>query len=201
MARLSLSKSSLTRETRQLQTFARFLPALDLKRKQLMAERAKALAERQRIHETILTLREEVRQRLPMLANREIALAGLVTLRDVRLGQENIMGTRLPLLLGVDLERREYGFMSRPHWVDHLVASWSRTIELRVRLTLQEQRVALLEDAVRKVTQRVNLFEKVLIPRTRKHIERIRIALSDGERAAVVRAKIAKGKRLREGLV
>jgi V/A-type H+-transporting ATPase subunit D len=40
----------------------------------------------------------------------------------------------------------------------------------------------------------------VLIPRTRENIRRIGIALSDAERAAVVRAKIAKGKRAREGL-
>ncbi|WP_295401210.1 V-type ATP synthase subunit D [uncultured Thiocystis sp.] len=200
MARLSLSKSSLTRETRQLQTFERFLPALDLKRKQLMAERAKALAEQQRIQDRLLALRDEVRQKLPMLANRDIALDGLVRLRGVRLGQENIMGTRLPLLLGVDLERRDYGFLSRPHWVDRLVDVWSRMLEQRARLALQARRVELLEEAVRKVTQRVNLFEKVLIPRTQANIKRIRIALSDAERTAVVRSKIAKGKRLREGL-
>ncbi|AFL75824.1 V-type ATP synthase subunit D [Thiocystis violascens] len=200
MARLSLSKSSLTRETRQLQTFERFLPALDLKRKQLMAERAKALAEQERIHDTMTALRDEIRQKLPMLANRDIALDGLVKLRGVRLGQENIMGTRLPLLLGADLERCDYGFMSRPHWVDRLVDAWSRMLELRVRLVLQARRVELLEAAVRKVTQRVNLFEKVLIPRTQANIKRIRIALTDAERTAVVRSKIAKGKRLREGL-
>jgi V/A-type H+-transporting ATPase subunit D len=44
------------------------------------------------------------------------------------------------------------------------------------------------------VTQRVNLFEKVLIPRARKSIQRIRVYLSDEERAAVVRSKIAKRK-------
>lgn len=200
MARLSLSKSSLTRETRQLQTFERFLPALDLKRKQLMAERAKALAEQERIQDSMLALRDEVQRKLPMLANRDIALDGLVKLRGVRLGQENIMGTRLPLLLGVDLERRDYGFLSRPHWVDRLVDAWSRMLELRARVALQARRVELLEEAVRKVTQRVNLFEKVLIPRTEANIKRIRIALSDAERTAVVRSKIAKGKRLREGL-
>jgi V/A-type H+-transporting ATPase subunit D len=43
----------------------------------------------------------------------------------------------------------------------------------------------------------VNLFEKVLVPRTRNNIRRIRIYLSDSERAAVVRAKIAKRKQQR----
>ena len=42
MARLQLSKSALSRETKQLVTYRRFLPSLDLKRRQLMAERAKA---------------------------------------------------------------------------------------------------------------------------------------------------------------
>jgi V/A-type H+-transporting ATPase subunit D len=59
----------------------------------------------------------------------------------------------------------------------------------------------LLDDAVHKVTQRVNLFEKVLIPRTREHIRRIRIYLADAERAAVVRSKIAKRKRAAAGMV
>ncbi len=58
----------------------------------------------------------------------------------------------------------------------------------------------LLEEAVRKATQRVNLVEKVLIPRSRAHIKKIRIYLSDEERAAVVRSKIAKKKRAAEGL-
>lgn len=200
MARLSLSKSSLTKEIRHLQTFERFLPALDLKRRQLMAERAKALGEARRIEAAIAALREEIRQRLPMLANREVALDGLVRLRDVQIGQENLVGTRLPRFLGVDLAVRDYGFLIKPHWVDPLVAALSRMLELRARLALQRRRVALLEEAVRKVTQRVNLFEKVLIPRTRANIRKIRIYQSDAERAAVVRSKIAKGKRLREGL-
>jgi V/A-type H+-transporting ATPase subunit D len=52
-----------------------------------------------------------------------------------------------------------------------------------------------LGEAVRKITQRVNLFEKVLIPTTEKNILRIRIYLGDAERAAVVRSKIVKTKR------
>ena len=49
--------------------------------------------------------------------------------------------------------------------------------------------------AVTKVTQRVNLFEKVLIPQARNNVRRIQIALGDVERAAVVTSKIAKRKR------
>jgi V/A-type H+-transporting ATPase subunit D len=51
---------------------------------------------------------------------------------------------------------------------------------------------------VRRITQRVNLFEKVLIPNAKRDIARIQIFLSDVERAAVVTSKIAKAKRAQE---
>ena len=46
-----------------------------------------------------------------------------------------------------------------------------------------------MQGAVRRVTQRVNLFEKVLIPNAKRDIARIQIFLSDVERAAVVTSK------------
>jgi len=199
MARLALNKSSLSKLTRQLGTFERFLPSLDLKRKQLMAERARAQAALQRTGQTMEELRAIVAAQLPMLASRDIELTDLVRLKAVRLGEENVVGTRLPVLEAVELERREYGYLGMPQWVDRLSDELARMLELHVRRALEQRRLALLEEAVRKVTQRVNLFEKVLIPRTREHIRRIRIYLSDAERAAVVRSKIAKRKHAAEG--
>ena len=200
MARLSLSKSELSRQTRQLKTYERFLPSLDLKRKQLMAERAKAQGALQRTGRDMATLRDSIAGRLPMLANREIELAGLVQLKAARLGEENVVGTRLPVLEAVEVQLRDYGYLEKPHWVDRLSDELTTMIELHVRLAVERRRVALLEEAVRKVTQRVNLFEKVLIPRAKEHIRKIRIYLSDAERAAVVRSKIAKRKRAAESL-
>jgi V/A-type H+-transporting ATPase subunit D len=194
MARLALNKSSLSKLGRQLGTYERFLPSLDLKRKQLMAERARAQAALQHTAREMEELRERVAAQLPMLASLEIELVNLVRLKGVRLGEENVVGTRLPRLEAVELERREYGYLGMPQWVDRLSDELARMLELRVRLRVEQRRLALLEEAVRKVTQRVNLFEKVLIPRTREQIRRIRIYLSDAERAAVVRSKIAKRK-------
>jgi V/A-type H+-transporting ATPase subunit D len=200
MARLALNKSSLSKLTRQLGTFERFLPSLDLKRKQLMAERARAQAAVQRTGQEMAALRERVASRLPMLSNREIELADLVRLTALRLGEDNVVGTRLPVLQGVEVQRRDYGYLEKPHWVDLLGDELARMLELHARLAVERRRAALLEEAVRKVTQRVNLFEKVLIPRAREHIRKIRIYLSDAERAAVVRSKIAKRKRAVEGV-
>ena len=200
MSRVSLSKSSLAKQNRALQTYERYLPSLDLKRKQIMIERAKEVVAQGETRGSIAALRERVAEGLPMLANREIELPDLVRVKGARLGEENLLGTRLPVLEALDLVKRDYGFLSLPHWVDTLVDALSEMLTLQAQLALHDRRLVLLDEALRKVTQRVNLFDKVLIPRTRANIKRIKVHLSDAERAAIVRSKIAKQKRLKEAL-
>jgi V/A-type H+/Na+-transporting ATPase subunit D len=67
-----------------------------------------------------------------------------------------------------------------------------------VELQVAERRIAALDAALTKVTQRVNLFEKVLTPEAKENIRRILVYLGDAERAAVVGAKLAKRKREEE---
>jgi V/A-type H+-transporting ATPase subunit D len=68
-------------------------------------------------------------------------------------------------------------------------------LELKILAKVNEQRLSLLDKAVQTITQRVNLFDKVLIPETESNIKRIKIYLSDEQMASVVRSKIAKRKR------
>ena len=201
MARLQLSKSSLARETKDLRTYERFLPSLDLKRQQLMAERAKVVKDLSEIRQDIEGFRKDVGRKLPMLANPDIDLAALVTLKQARLGTENVVGTRLPVLESIEVEVRPYALMAQPHWVDSVAAMLHDMLELRVREQVAERRVVLLDAAVKTVTQRVNLFDKVLIPRARSNIKRIKIYLSDEDMAAVVRSKISKRKHADAGPV
>ena len=194
MTRLALNKSSLSREKSSLDTFQRFLPSLDLKRRQLIAERAKAQAALADIENGIGGVTDQIGHALPMLANQHISIEGMVKLAGMDVGEENILGARLPFLKGVNIDVVDYGLLLMPHWVDRYIELAHDMIELRARQHVQRQRLDALELAVRKVTQRVNLFDKVLIPKTRDNIKRIQIYLSDSDRAAVVRSKIAKAK-------
>jgi len=195
MAKLQLSKSALAREQKNLKTYKRFLPSLDLKRQQVMAERAKALIALKETRRKIEQLKIEVGEKLPMLANREVELNDLVKLTGVQLDSENVVGTRLPKLKNIEVEVRPYAFLGKPHWVDRVTEVLHEMLELRIHAQIGERRVALLEAAVKTVTQRVNLFDKVLIPQAQQDIKRIKIYLSDMETAAVVRSKMAKNKR------
>ena len=87
--------------------------------------------------------------------------------------------------------------LAKPFWVDFLVELLQKLALLKLRLQNERTRVGRLNDAVRRITQRVNLFDKVLIPQAEKDIHRIKIHLADTERTAVVRSKIAKAKQNR----
>ena len=86
--------------------------------------------------------------------------------------------------------------LGKPPWVDLLVVKLQRIVEAQTQVTIAEERVKRLESAVRRITQRVNLFEKMLIPEAQENIRKIKIFLGDAERAAVVRSKMAKARLL-----
>ncbi|MDF2181268.1 V-type ATP synthase subunit D [Neptuniibacter sp. CAU 1671] len=194
MAKLALNKSALNREGKRLQTFHQFLPALDLKRKQLLAARVEA---RHRLdqHKTALqALHARVGQELAMLAESDLPLESLLSVKSLSVTERNLVGVVLPELQQLELENAAYSHLLLPHWVDPLLNLQAEALRLEVEIQLGTLCLQRLEDALQKTTQRLNLFDKVLIPKTEKNIRRIRIALSDAERAGVVRAKIAKNK-------
>ena len=103
----------------------------------------------------------------------------------------------LALLERIECEVADYSLLARPAWVDLMVDRLKEVAEERTRLLVLEQRTRILEQQVKRVTQRVNLFDKILIPTAKKNIQKIQIYLADAERAAVVRSKITKRMRQR----
>jgi len=159
------------------------------------------LIQRQQSAEHLATLRERaerqqaaVGRELPMLADTDVPLERLVRVATLRLGRESRVGVSLPTLAELTLERTPYDRLVQPHWIDTLVERLETRLRLEVETRVEARRLARLDDAVRTVTQRVNLFSKVMIPRVEKAIARIELYLADQERAAVVRAKLAKRK-------
>jgi V/A-type H+-transporting ATPase subunit D len=196
VAKFRLSKSALQEQRSQLRLYEKLLPSLDLKRRQLLGELKKAQQALARAREARSALEGRIGEELPMLAEGAASLAGLVQVRDVRVGTENIAGVKVPRLQGVDFEVARYSLLATPAFTDRLVARLQEAAEQRVRLGVEADRVQVLEGALRRITQRVNLFGHVLIPRARQHMKRIQIHLSDLEREGVVRSKLSKARHL-----
>ena len=96
MARLSLNKAQLARETTDLAMYNRFLPSLDLKRQQLMAERKKAETRLAEIKARITERTESIGAEIPMLADKDIDLSELASLNSVSIRESNIVGHTQP---------------------------------------------------------------------------------------------------------
>ncbi|MDD2761389.1 MAG: V-type ATP synthase subunit D [Methylomonas sp.] len=192
MAKLSLNKASLQKESRKLKRYRQYLPSLELKRQKLVVERAKGWSQFEKTHQRIEQCQQIVAESLPMIANRDIDLSHLLSIGTVEMDKENIVGINLPVLKQVELIKKPYSPYLKPHWADAVVTHLSLMLELQIRHRVEQQRLQLLNAAVKKVTQKVNLFDKVLIPTTQRNIQKIRIYLSDAERAGVVRAKMTK---------
>jgi V/A-type H+-transporting ATPase subunit D len=198
MAKLALNKSSLQKQRDDMRLFERLLPSLELKRMQLSAELKRAQEQLAADRAEVEQLKERVGRQLPMLANREIEVSGLVHVESVQIEEENLVGVKLPKLEELTYKIMEYSMLAKPHWVDVLVEQLKKMAELDTTVRVSEERVRLLERAVRRITQRVNLFDKILIPTAKENIKKIQIFLGDAERAAVSRSKLAKAIRRRE---
>ena len=198
MARLALTKASLTKQKRLLETFQEVLPSLDLKRRQLSAEQGKAKQVLAETQEKLEAIAPEIAQEIPMLSNELVDLKDIVKVTEVDLVEENVMGTRLPKVNGVKIQVLAYALLGKPFWVDRLVELLETALEFQIAAQVARRRLELLNKAERTVTQRFNLFDKVLIPKTKANIKKIQIYLADAERAGVVNSKIAKRKKEQE---
>jgi V/A-type H+/Na+-transporting ATPase subunit D len=195
--KLALNKTTLKQTRDELKTYKKFLPSLDLKRQQLLAALKIARAELTAAEAKFSELEAKVANTYPLLGSSTVRtrnLGSLIRVQEVEIVEENLVGTRLPVAKAVRFELAEYSRMVMPFWVDLLVENLKQIAELRILLQVRRERVKLLDHAARRITQRVNLFEKVLIPQSEASIRKIVIFLSDQERAAVVRSKIAKNK-------
>ncbi|HNV70463.1 MAG TPA: V-type ATP synthase subunit D, partial [Candidatus Ozemobacteraceae bacterium] len=122
----------------------------------------------------------------------------LVKVAEVKRRDQNIAGISLPFLDSVTYEILPYSRKSTPLWVDCGVEIVKELMELREKAKVMQDAEKVLQHELRKVTQRLNLFEKVKIPQSQEAIRVIRIALADEQTAGVGRAKIAKAKTLAE---
>lgn len=192
MAKVAMNKGALQKQREQLRLYRRVLPSLDLRRRQLTTEAARVREELAQTEAELVRLSAGIAAQLPMLANQDIEVSGLVQIESVHLGEENVVGVKLPLLTELRCTIRDYSLLAKPHWVDVLVDRLQDIAKLRLQMRVAAERVRLLDHAVRRTTQRVNLFDKILIPQAEQTIQRIQIVLGDAERAAIVRSKLAK---------
>ena len=193
--KIKLNKVELTRLRRDVKTYQQFLPVLKLKQEQLQAEQLKIRRELEARRAEFEAARQGWQSVLPLLAEPLlIDLGELVKARELEIGSKTIAGVMVPTLQNVRFSDVELSRFGTPAWVSRVLPRLRRFVRLQTEMTIIEQQFELITAELRRTTQKVNLFELVLIPEAKEAIRRIKIALGDMQVAAVGRAKIAKGK-------
>jgi V/A-type H+-transporting ATPase subunit D len=191
--KIKKTNPELLRQRRALERYRRFLPTLVLKQQLIQAEILKARRERAELQARIDLRLQEIGRWLGALGESLPGpLTRFVSVAAVRTGERNVAGIALQFLQEISFEVRPYSLVATPSWVEAGIEFVKELLETREVLRLSIGRELALDLELRKVTQRVNLFEKLMIPQARENIRIIRIALAEEQTASVGRAKIAK---------
>ncbi len=193
--KIKLTRPELKRQRERLERFERYLPMLKLKQQQLQMTLRDIAGRRREAREAVEQARGQFDPYRAVLADRAgVDVEALAKPETVHTSERNIAGVVIPVFEGVDFPEARYSLFATPPWVDRALADLREISRLEATVEVLDEQYRLLDAELTKIIQRVNLFEKVMIPEAREAIRRIRIHLGDEMTAAVGRAKIAKAK-------
>lgn len=192
---VKLTKNELRLQQTRLTQFMRYLPTLQLKKAMLQFEVTLAQMEITRLKEDLLKIRLQVDEFAPLLLEKvAVDLVQYADVLHVKKKYENIAGVEIPILEKVVFREPEYFLFDTPVWTERATELLRDLVTSREKISIAEEKRRALEKELREVSIRVNLFEKILIPRSEDNIKKIRIFLGDQQLAAVAQAKVAKRK-------
>ena len=183
------NKTSLGELGKQLKMRQKALPTIKSKESALRSEvkRAKDSA-------------TELRKRLDgLMAEYDymVALWGefdctLLRVADVTLSKQKIAGVTIPILEEVQFECKPFDLFTSPAWYSDGLELLKKIADLGIAYEVYNRRMALLDYARRKTTQKVNLYEKVQIPGYEDALRKIKRFMEDEENLSKSAQKIVK---------
>ncbi len=194
MAKVKLTKNELKSQKDALKRFTRYLPTLELKKKQLLVEIQNIQKEIERLQAENDRVEREVAQWVDVFADESIDPSEYIKVKELLTGVGNIAGIDIPLFKDLTFEDIEYDFFIAPLWLDTGIKVAQEQARRQAEWEIYQKQQKLIEDELRTTIQRIKLFEEVKIPEARENIRVIHIFLGDQMTAEVVRGKIAKKK-------
>lgn len=195
MAQVRFTKNELRDQQLKLTQLDKYLPTLQLKKAMLQAE----------VDQVQLAIDAELKEKEQALQTLEPSVALLTEkyechplqyteISHVEKTFENIAGVEIPVFKSVQFVPMDYSTVTTPAWLDSLVVQLQALVTIREKARVLEEKKRALEYELREVSIRVNLFEKVLIPRCKQTIKKIKLFLGEQQLVAVAQAKVAKTK-------
>jgi V/A-type H+-transporting ATPase subunit D len=195
MAELKMTKNELRAQQNRLNQLLKYLPTLQLKKALLQAEVAESRLERYALEERLDLEKRAVEEYASLFAQSlptDVSYFAKIAKLEKR--YENIAGADVPFFESCTFQPITYDLFETPVWLESAIKGLRAVSKAKAQLLIVEEKLTILEKELREVTIRVNLFEKILIPRCERNIKKIKVFLGDQQLAAVSQAKVAKTK-------
>ena len=193
MAKIRFTKNELKVQKENLKRFTRYLPTLELKKKQLLAEIRFIQNKIDELQSKIEKSDKQVTKWVDVFAE-EIDLNDFFQVKEIKTDEDNIAGIDIPVFQDVVFEDAEIDLYNTPLWIDKGIEVTKGQVKRRAELKVLKEQQDIIAEELRITVQRIKLFEEVKIPEAKESIRIIQIFLGDQLTAEDVRGKIAKGK-------
>ena len=196
---IKLTKNELRDQQYKLKQLEKYLPTLQLKKAMLQTEVNNAIYEIEKLTAVFMEQKRECESFQSLLTDPDaIILFQGTQVVEIEKRYENIAGAEIPFFERVQFDDTDYSLFDTPLWIDSGMEQLKQLVVEKAKIEVVEEKKMILEKELREVSIRVNLFEKILIPRTQRNIKKIKVFLGDQELASVAQAKVAKAKILKK---
>ncbi len=170
----------------------RAVPTLELKQKQLNYECNRLQAE-------LAKLKREIKKEISNIKALALMLQPEDFLKYIKIVEinyqpESIAGIKVKSFKDLKFAPVYYSLFYTPPSLDQIIEQLKLIKKLMAQLEVMEETYSILYRELRKVTQRINLFEKKLIPDYSEAEGYLMQRLDDTERQGTIIAKVAKSK-------
>jgi V/A-type H+-transporting ATPase subunit D len=195
MAQIKLTKTELRLQQLKLAQLLKYLPTLQLKKAMLQAEVNFTQQEIETLQSEFELQENKVSRFSSLFSDRATNdFFSALNITQVHKRYENIAGVDIPIFESVSFAPSSYSLFDTPIWYESAIDAVKKMLVTREKVKIAEEKKRALEKELREVSIRVNLFEKIMIPRAQENIKKIKIFLGDQQLAAVSQAKVAKKK-------
>ena len=193
--KIKFTRTELKSQRDKLARFMRYLPTLKLKQQQVQASIVQTRQMFDKTQEAVNATEKNISAYEGLYNDvAGVNFTKLATPDSIDTTTHSIAGVYVPQFKTIIFPKADFSLFATAPWVDKALADLKTLNRQTAELDILQECLDLLQAELKKVMQRVNLFEKVMIPNTLDNIRRIRIALGDQMTAGVARAKIAKAK-------
>ncbi|MFY7842859.1 MAG: V-type ATP synthase subunit D [Rhabdochlamydiaceae bacterium] len=199
---VKLTKTELRDQQDRLNQLNKYLPTLQLKKSLLLSE----LESLQLKLEELFVKIEECKKLIEkdssfFMHPTSKVLINRIHVKQVITAKENIAGLELPVFQEVVFAEDFYSLIFAPIWQEYVLQKVKELIVFQQHLQIEEEKKKKLQKELRDVSIRVNLFEKIMIPRAVDNIKKIKIFLGDQQLSSIAQAKMSKKKIIEKGLL